>query len=491
MATEEVVMPQMGESVAEGTVTVWFKDIGDYIERDEELLEITTDKVDAEVPSPAEGVLVEKIVEPGETVEIGTVIAKVETEAEEGEVPELDDDDDGRDASNSNVESEETSAETAGASGTVDVDTADPAASAAGGSSRSEAVVAESVSADQRAPDEDDFPSRAELRRTRSTPLVRRIADEHGIEDLTQIEGSGLSGRVTKEDIMTYIEEGRHLEAERETPSRNATESTRSPSHADSPQQRPEPSGETDERRPLRREIERPEIEVGPRDQVEAMGPHRERIAEHMVKSRQVSAHAQTVHEVDFSNVVDDRRARKEDFAERDVNLTYTAYIIKAAVEALLEFPIVNATLEADEEHIVYRGDINVGMAVALEKSLIVPVLENADELSLLGIARRINDLSERARDKQLKTDEVEGGTFTVSNHGVFGPEFGIPIINQPQAAIMSTGAIKKRVVVDQETEAIQVRPTSIWCLSFDHRIIDGATADRFMRHMRRTIEEW
>jgi 2-oxoglutarate dehydrogenase E2 component (dihydrolipoamide succinyltransferase) len=191
---------------------------------------------------------------------------------------------------------------------------------------------------------------------------------------------------------------------------------------------------------------------------------------------------------------VEHRQANKQEFSERGVGLTYTAYLIKAAAEALQAYPMVNATLQPNDDEpdeVVYRGDINVGMAVVLDASLIVPVVEHADELSLLGIAREVNDLADRARSKQLSNDEVQGGTFTVSNHGVFGPEFGIPIINQPQSAIVSTGAIKKRVVVDQETEAIQVKPTSMWCLSFDHRLIDGATADKFLRHMRGVIEEW
>jgi 2-oxoglutarate dehydrogenase E2 component (dihydrolipoamide succinyltransferase) len=212
-------------------------------------------------------------------------------------------------------------------------------------------------------------------------------------------------------------------------------------------------------------------------------------IAEHMVMSKDVSPHAHTVHEVDFTNVVEARKQLKSEFAERGVKLTYTAFLIKAAAEALREYPTVNASMDGDD--IVLRGDINIGMAVALDQSLIVPVIKNADELSLLGVARSVADIAERARNKRLSPDEVKNGTFSVSNHGVFGPEFGIPIINQPQAAIVSTGAIKKRVVVDQQTDAIMVRPTSIWCLSFDHRIVDGATADKFMAKMRNVIETW
>lgn len=446
----EVVMPQMGESVTEGTVTTWFKEVGDFVERDEALLEITTDKVDSEVASPAEGVLVERLVDPGETVEVDTVIAVLDSEAEEGEVS--------ADAGSTEAEtSDDDEAEQADAE-----ETTQPAPSSERPST--------DRSADLETSDDKDFPSKEELRRTRSTPLVRRIADEHGIDDLTQIDGSGLSGRVTKDDILAYIEEGKH-----EEPARQPSAPAEAPSQGRAP----------------RGDIEMPEVDVGERDRVEMMSPQRKMIAEHMVRSRSVSAHAQTVHEVDFSNVVEARKRRKEEFADRGVKLTYTAYIMKAAADALREFPMVNASLSADEEHIIYRGDIDIGMAVALDGSLIVPSIDNVDELSLLGIARRVNDLAERARNKQLKADEVEGGTFTVSNHGVFGPEFGIPIINQPQAAIVSTGAIKKRVVADQETGAIEVRPTSFWCLSFDHRVIDGATADKFMRYMRRTIEEW
>jgi 2-oxoglutarate dehydrogenase E2 component (dihydrolipoamide succinyltransferase) len=446
----EVVMPQMGESVTEGTVTTWFKEVGDFVERDEALLEITTDKVDSEVASPAEGVLVERLVDPGETVEVDTVIAVLDSEAEEGEVS--------ADAGSSEADtSDDGEAEQADAEETTQ-------------RAPSSERPSTDRSGDLETSDDGDFPSKEELRRTRSTPLVRRIADEHGIDDLTQIDGSGLSGRVTKDDILAYIEEGKHKE------------SARQPSA---------PAGAPSQGRAPRGDIEMPEVDVGERDRVEMMSPQRKMIAEHMVRSRSVSAHAQTVHEVDFSNVVEARKRRKEEFADRGVKLTYTAYIMKAAADALREFPMVNASLSADEEHIIYRGDIDIGMAVALDGSLIVPSIDNVDELSLLGIARRVNDLAERARNKQLKADEVEGGTFTVSNHGVFGPEFGIPIINQPQAAIVSTGAIKKRVVADQETGAIEVRPTSFWCLSFDHRVIDGATADKFMRYMRRTIEEW
>ncbi|MGM0556586.1 MAG: dihydrolipoamide acetyltransferase family protein [Myxococcota bacterium] len=430
----EVVMPQMGESVAEGTVTVWLKEVGDTVERDEPLFEITTDKVDAEVPSPVDGVLVEKHVEPGETVEINTLVAIVDTDAAEGTVTQTE------------------SAEPPETSSTEELDD-EPAAEL----SESKPGTEPTETSDG------EFPSRAELRRTRSTPLVRRIADDHGIDDLSRIDGSGLSGRVTKDDILQFIDDGKHLE--KSAPSTGAGQKR------------------------VTRDIQAPDVEVGDRDRVETLSPQRQMIAEHMVMSKDVSPHAHTVHEVDFSNVVRARKQLKSEFADRGVKLTYTAFLIKAAAEALRAYPSVNASMDGDQ--IVLRGDINVGMAVALDQSLIVPVIENADELSLLGVARTVTDIAERARNKRLSPDEVKGGTFSLSNHGVFGPEFGIPIINQPQAAIVSTGAIKKRVVVDQQTDAIMVRPTSIWCLSFDHRIVDGATADKFMAKMREVIETW
>ena len=435
----EVVMPQMGESVAEGTVTVWLKEVGDSVERDEPLFEITTDKVDAEVPSPVDGVLVEKHVEPGQTVEINTLVAIVDTDAEEGTVTQPE-----ADASGGNDEQAQAGSE---ATRDADAELSEPKPTA--------------DTTDQSS--DGEFPSRAELRRTRSTPLVRRIADEHDIEDLSRIEGTGLSGRVTKDDILQFIDDGKHLE-------------------------KPAPSRGGGQKR-IARDIQAPDVEVGDRDRVQTLSPQRQMIAEHMVMSKDVSPHAHTVHEVDFTNVVETRKQLKAEFADRGVKLTYTAFLIKAAAEALRAYPTVNASMDGDD--IILRGDINVGMAVALDQSLIVPVIKNADELSLLGVAREVTDIAERARNKRLSPDEVKGGTFSVSNHGVFGPEFGIPIINQPQAAIVSTGAIKKRVVVDQQTDAIMVRPTSIWCLSFDHRVVDGATADKFMAKMREVIETW
>lgn len=419
----EVVMPQMGESVAEGTLTQWLKQIGERVERDEPLFEITTDKVDAEIPSPTDGILVEIRVQPGQTVEINHVVAILDTDGKITAAPEAEE---------------------------------KPAPNGANGASAPQ--VASPVSAPKVETSGNE--SIEELRRTKSTPLVRKIAAEHGIQDISSIAGSGLSGRVTKQDIMEYIEAGKHV-------------------------------GGTTAARPAGKPIQphHTPVDIGGRDRIEPLSPQRLAIARHMIASRQTSAHAQTVHEVDFTNVWAAKKAMSAEFADRGVRLTFTAFLIKAAAEALAAFPMVNSSLDGD--HVIYRGDINIGMAVDQGESLIVPVIRNVDEMSLLGVARAVTDLAERARTKRLKPDEVKGGTFTLTNPGIFGSEFGVPIINQPQTAIMATGAIKKRVVVDQKTDAIMVRPTSIWCMSFDHRVVDGATADRFMLRMREVIENW
>lgn len=443
----EVVMPQMGESVTEGTVTAWLKEIGDFVERDEPLFEITTDKVDAEVPSPLAGVLVERLAKVGDTVEINTVVAVLDTEAKPGEV------------SAASSEAAPAPAKAASASSGA-------ASASSGGTATALATPPAAATSAASSTSSNGVPSREELRRTRSTPLVRRIAQEHGIADLSPIEGSGMSGRVTRADIMAFIESGAHQGTNGSTgpiASRPAQQTRQAPAAGP--------------------------ITLGDRDRYEPLGPQRAAIAEHMTRSRATSAHAHTIHEIDFAAVSKARKRMKGEFEERGVKLTYTAFMVKAVADALRAFPVVNASLDGDQ--LVYRGDINVGVAVALDASLIVPVVRNVDELSLLGVARSINDLAERARTKRLKPDEVRGGTFTLSNHGIFGPEFGVPIINQPQTAIISTGAIKKRVVVDQKTDAIMVRPTAIFCMSFDHRTIDGATADKFLAHIRQTLEGW
>jgi pyruvate dehydrogenase E2 component (dihydrolipoamide acetyltransferase) len=412
----EVVMPQMGESVVEGTVTQWFKSLGQAVQRDEPLFEITTDKVDVEVPSPSDGVLIEICAQPGETVAINNVVAVLDNTVSEGDVPE---------ASPLEVSPPAVNASVDVAAAVTSVE-----------ESRATVEPATEVGSDA-----------ATLRRTRSTPLVRKMAKEHGIANLAAIRGTGLSGRVTKGDLLTYIA------------------AQRSASHSVAA------------------------VEARPGDRVETMSVQRKAIAEHMIASRRTSAHAHTVHEVDFSRVVAAKAALGAVFQKRDARLTYTAFLLKAAAEALADYPILGSSVSGDQ--IVYRGQTDIGVAVDTGASLIVPVLRQVDERSLLGIARELGDLTSRARTKKLHPDEVKGGSFTISNPGIFGSEFGVPIINQPQTAILVTGAIKKRVVADQVTGAIMVRPTSMWCLSFDHRVIDGATADKFMRRMRQVIEDW
>lgn len=441
-----VVMPQMGESVTEGTLTVWLKEIGDRVERDEPLFEITTDKVDAEVPSPVAGVLVERLVETGTTVEINALVAVIQTEGDEAPAGDT-----------TPEQAPVAAAASAPAPATSTAREAAPARAA--GAAFDSVKPGPQHSAD-------------ELRRTRSTPLVRKIAAEHGIQDLAGVPASGNGGRVTRQDIEAFIAQGLHKQA----PAATQAPTTRAPVQA--------APGST-----LREIPALPPITMGPRDTMEPMAPQRLAIAKHMIASRATSAHAHTVHEIDFTAVARARQKLKAQFAARDVKLTFTAFMIKAFAEALSRFPLMNCSIDGDQ--IVYRGDINIGVAVALEDSLIVPVVRNVDELSLLGVARAVNDLALRARTKKLKFDEVRGGTFTVSNHGVFGPEFGIPVINQPQVGIVATGAIKKRVVVDQRTDAIMVRPTAIFCMSFDHRVVDGATADKFLLHVRQVLENW
>ena len=454
----EVVMPQMGESVTEGTLTSWLKKVGDFVERDEPLFEITTDKVDAEVPSPVAGVLLEQLVAPGTTVEINTLVAIVDAQ--------------GAAAAPMPAASAPAASAPVSAASPAPLATAPVLATAASPVSASLGLSASPVSLAALKPSED---SEVEaLHRSRSTPLVRRIAAEHGIDDLTGIPGTGINGRVTKQDILGYLGSG----AAKAAPVAQAAPAPAP--QAQAPQaQAPAPKAP----------LALPAAVIGARDRVEPMSPQRLAIARHMVASRATSAHAHTVHEVDFGAVSAAREALRRDFEARGVKLTFTAFMVQAFAQALAELPLVNASVEDDQ--IIYRGDIHIGVAVALADSLIVPVIKHVDELSLLGISRAINDLAERARTKRLKPEEVKGGTFTVSNHGIFGAEFGVPVINQPQVAIVSTGAIKKRVVVDQDSGAILVRPTSIFCMSFDHRVIDGATADRFMARVRALLETW
>ncbi len=438
----DVIMPQMGESIAEGTLVKWLKQKGDRVERDENLFEISTDKVDAEIPSPGAGTLGEILVEEGQTVEVGTVVARL---LEEGESPSE------KPAQAVQPKREEPTSES------------EPAVAAAAAPGAEESATESGNGAG-------GIPTKAELRRTRSSPVVRNIASEHGI-DLSRVEGTGLSGRVTKRDILAYVERGEAAPAE--APERTAP-----------------PVGEL---APGAAEGPRPFAE-GDRVEIESMSIMRQRIAEHMTDSRRTSAHVTSFFEIDMSRVAELRQRNKTRFLEDSgVKLTYMPFIIQALVEGVKEWPIVNASVWGDK--IVYKKDVNVGIAVALPQDkgfgLIVPVIRHADELSLVGLARSTNDLAERARTKKLSPDEVQGGTITITNPGVFGSLAGTPIINQPQVAILGVGAIEKRVKVIGPGDAIGVRTCAFFSISYDHRVVDGATADHFMLVVKEKLENF
>lgn len=449
MARVEVPMPQMGESIAEGTVSVWLKKVGDRIERDEPIMEIATDKVDAEIPSPAAGILAEIVVEEGATVEVGTVVAYIETEVEEGAaVPP---------PAPASPQEEPATPVTGEAKPKAERD-------AAVTSDQPVATVAGSQS------DRADGPETAEERlRRRSTPLVRRIAAEHGV-DISRIEGTGRAGRVTKDDILRFVEG-------RRTGSAAAT--VGAGGHA--------PGWEA-----FYSEVQHPEIEIHPGDRVEKMSRMTSLIAEHMVLSQRISPHVHSYFEIDYTRIDRIRAASRHLWEEQGVKVTYTAFIARAVAQALREHPRINAAISGDQ--IVYRGAVNLGIAVALDWGLIVPVVKDADQLSLVGLARAIADLANRARSKRLSPEEVQGGTFTITNPGIFGTVIGFPIINQPQVAILAMGGVEKRpVVIEDEfgNDAIVARKRGFISLGFDHRLVNGADADQFLARVKQILENF
>lgn len=428
-----VVMPQMGESIAEGTIVRWIKKVGDSVDRDEPLFEISTDKVDAEIPSPAAGTLVEIAVKEGETVPVNSVVATIG----EAGVAVVTSAGAAASAAAAPPPSGKTAPHTAQADGT-------PAAST------SAAPAAGPVSAP--AADASAAPTSAAAPGTKqkSSPLVRRIAKEHGV-DIAGIAGSGIGGRVTKHDILGYLEKGPVSAPERPAPSYGA--------------QAP--------------------VAPGNRVDVQPMSIMRKKIAEHMILSRRTSAHVYSVFEVNYSQVDKIRKARKDEYERQGVKLTFTSFIAKVVVDCLRRHPIVNASI--DGENVLYRKDINLGIAVALDNGLIVPVVKGAGEKNVLGLSRAIADVADRARAKKLNPDEVHGGTFTITNPGNFGAQFGLPIINQPQVAILGVGTIEKRpVVID---DMIGIRLMGFLALGYDHRLIDGAVADQFMADVKKGIE--
>ncbi len=419
--TSEIIVPQMGEGVIEATIVRWLKVEGEPVARDEPILELETDKVTTEAVAEAEGVLLKILVEAGQTVAVGTVLGFI------------------------------------GQPGEAVAD----AATAATDAVKTEAPVAPSPAAP--APPVSDVGKvySRKVNGQRVSPVVARMAAEHNL-DLTQIEGSGLSKRITKDDVLAYLEsqpptQTTEVRPRRQPPISPAPQTARSPA--------PSPlSGEVMPLTNLRRTI-----------------------AEHMVLSKRTSPHVTTVFEADFAAVLAHRQAHKGGFAQKGVKLTVTPYLIAAIAQALQAHPLANSSWRDDG--IILHRDINIGMATALEQGLIVPVIKQADELSLLGLARAVNDLAERARANQLKPDDVKGGTFTLTNHGVSGSLLATPIINQPQCGILGVGAIQKRVVVIDEM--IAIRPMAYLSFTFDHRILDGATADHFVAQVKQILESW
>ena len=442
MATN-VVMPQMGESIAEGTIVRWIKKVGDTVDRDEPLFEISTDKVDAEIPSPGAGVLSEIKVKEGETVPVNSVVAviggsAVAAAAAMADKPAV--------AAAAAMADKPTAAETKAS---------EMPESAAGQPEAAPAVAAVAAKADEPAV-HTGVPSKDDLRRQKSSPLVRRIAREHNV-DIQQINGTGISGRVTKNDILGYIESGGSASAA--APAKPAP-----PAGAHVPAYKP-----------------------GERVEIVPMTIMRKKIAEHMVLSAHTSPHVYSVYEVNFGQLAKLRDKKKAEYERAGSKLTYTGLVAKVVVDALRAFPVFNASV--DGQNIVYKKDINLGIAVALDQGLLVPVIRNADEKNLLGLSRAIDDLATRARSKKLNPEEVQGGTFTITNPGVFGAVYGLPLINQPQVAILGMGGIEKRAVVVDD--AIAIRPTCHISLGYDHRLIDGADAGRFLAYIKERLERF
>ena len=462
MARIDVVMPQMGESIAEGTMSRWLKKVGDSVKRDEPLFEISTDKVDAEIPSPAAGVLVEVTVTEGQTVPVQTVVARLETEA---------------------------GAAAAIPAGAPSAPAAAPAAGTAGGppaGKGSESPAAPPHPSDgtgtattQPAPAALAAGSFEERIRTRSSPLVRKIAAEHGIE-IAGMQGSGIAGRVTRKDILQAIESGTAPSA-----------APPAPGAAPAPPVGAAPAPMASMYAPQGFGYEPPNVQPWPGDVVEPMSKIRRLTAGHMVYSKQTSAHVTTFFEVDLTRVARLRQRTRGEFeAQYGEKLTFLPFITQAVVQGLRKFPVLNAAVRGPD--IVFRKSYNIGIAVALDWGLIVPVVRNADSLSLVGLTKGINDLANRARNKRLKPEEVQDASFTITNPGVFGSVMGTPVIPQPTVAILCLGTIEKRPKVmtgpDGE-DTIAIRTCAYFSLSFDHRIVDGSDADQFMAFIKKQLE--
>jgi pyruvate dehydrogenase E2 component (dihydrolipoamide acetyltransferase) len=457
----DVVMPQMGVSVSEGTITKWLKSEGETVEADEALLEISTDKVDTEVPSPASGIVRQIVVPEGETVEVGTKLAVIAPEGapDGGARAEAPPEPPTQQAAEEAATAGGAEGETPTAETVEEAEPAEPPAEAP---------------AEAPAPPEPEGDGRRESKFV--SPVVARIASEHDV-DVSQIQGTGRGGRVTKKDILGYIESGAPA---KEAPPAEAPAPEAPPA---APREAPAPAPSAAAAAPAKRET------------VEPMTAMRKGIAEHMRRSLDTSAHVTTTFEVDLSKVTGIRAKLKPEYEQRhDVRLTYLAFIARATIDAIEKWPWMNAELRGDS--IVVKTYVNLGVAVALEggKGLIVPVIRNAEGLNLLGLAQAIQDIAERARSKKLMPDDVQGGTFTITNPGGFGAIHGTPIISQPQVAILDVEAMVKRPVVVQDEgggDVIAIRPMMNLCLSYDHRLVDGAYAAQFMRDLKTNLQTW
>ena len=441
----DIIMPQMGESIVEGTITKWLKKPGDKVQRDEPLFEISTDKVDAEIPAPASGVLQEIKVTEGTTVGVNTIVGTIAVDGESAAVK----------PAPKAAPSTESSA---------------GVPPAVAGASRPRPQAAESQ------PHPSAPEPQEEGEEARSSPLVRKIAREHGVQ-LSQVNGTGLGGRITKQDIMQFIESQGSAPASVGTAA-SAVQRTPSEAKGSAPEPAPAP---------------RPATPAPYPGDLVPMSNMRKLIAKHMIESRRTSAHVHCMYEVDLTRIVNLRNKLKNGFEQRHgARLTFMPFFVRAAVIAIQQWPIVNANIEG--ENIRYHRNINMGIAVALDWGLIVPVLKNAGDLNFLGLQRGITDLGERARTKKLKPEDVEGSTFTITNPGQFGAVFGLPIINQPNSAIMGVGGIMKQpmVVTDKDgNDSIAIRSMVHLTLGYDHRLIDGAVADQFMAQVKKNLETW
>jgi 2-oxoglutarate dehydrogenase E2 component (dihydrolipoamide succinyltransferase) len=489
----------MGESIAEGTVSKWLKQVGDLVQRDEAILEISTDKVDAEIPSPSEGVLVEVLVQEGETVEVGTTVAYIDPEAApgtgvspEGEAP-------------AQVPPAEP-APVLHEAPPVQADVVEPAAASPPASVPEPVAELDSETAEARL-------------RSRSTPVVRKIADEHGI-DLSLVPGTGHAGRVTKDDITAYIEardEAARTPTAAPEPAVTAAPSpvsaeapppagppaptaaaapTPPPVATPTPPPTPSPApaeAPSDLWQAFYGQVQHPEFPIRAKDRVEPMDKIRRLTAEHMVLAKRVSPHVHSFIEIDFTRIDAIRKLNKERWAEQGARVSFTAFVVWACSRVLREFPMLNGTISGN--NLIYRGNVNIGMAVDLDPGLIVPVVHDADELSLVGIGNRIVDLAERARSRRLIPEEIQGATFSITNPGVLGTMAGMPIIPKGTNGILGTGAIEKRVVVVEDpetgTDTIAIRKRAIFTLGYDHRMVDGADSARFLARLKELMEDF